>query len=160
MQKSHPIFEEDSTLNKDNDEEIATGTRKGYIDGRWMDEHIVERRHRSTKYGDQWWLAIVSKGRGCIERYSLLLIAKNLCFFHLRRQEYYLWVVVVISWWKAMHSFKVIIKPFVHRLGTLGVGETWSIKNMREGAFENVPKYMIEEVRFQKRKGETEEVKK
>lgn len=59
-----------------------------------------------------------------------------------------------------MHSFKVIIKPLVHRLGTLGVGETWSIKNMREGAFENVPKYMIEEVRFQKRKGETEEVKK
>lgn len=53
MQKSHPIFEEDSTLNKDNDEEIATGTRKGYIDGRWTDEHIVERRHRSTKYGDQ-----------------------------------------------------------------------------------------------------------
>lgn len=40
------------------------------------------------------------------------------------------------------------------------MGETWSIKNMREGAFENVPKYMIEEVRFQKRKGETEEVKK
>jgi hypothetical protein len=36
MQKSHPIFEEDSTLNKDNDEEIATGTRihRWALDGR------------------------------------------------------------------------------------------------------------------------------